>query len=819
MVALAMGLLQVYQDKIIQLFIAEANQHIKTKVTVEKIEVTWWEHFPQVAIRLQQVEVTEAVPGSTVPLAKLKKVYASFRPWDLLGRSYRIRELHLEEGEVYARVLPNGKVNYRFFQSADTVQDETLDFDLQHIGLRNVHVVYQDAPRQQKFSVQAHALTAALALEGPVLQVKAQGDAFIHTLAIGQNDYLKEKRVTLASKLSIDTQQKTIALEPSELQIAKAVYQVGGQIAYSQKTRVDLHVNGKNTDVQSILALLPPRISRQWGQYRSNGEVYFKGKVKGEVSSRKSPFLDFAFGARGATFYHPELKEKIERVSLEGRFTNGAQRSSQTSLLELRKIQGRLHGKPFSGEVVYQNFTDPTLRLQARAQVDVAHVLGLFPVKHLRSGSGQAQVQFSFAGNLRAFRANPYHSGVKAAGTASLQQVSLRFRQHPLPLTGLTGSFRLRGNDIAITDLKGMFGSTDVQVKGSFRNALAWVFFRGQRLKIEADVSSRFLNLNQVLAASEGKSSGAAAGRGGKAEAYGFNMPARLELDLNTTVKRVQFRRFKGRQLQGKVQLKDQVISTPGLAIQAVGGRFKVQGRMDARRPLIKVTSVATLENINVDSLFYVCEDFGQQFITQRHLRGELTAQINSETYFDHHLSPRTDLVRAEVNTILRNGQLLNFAPMQKLSLFVKRGELAHLRFSEIKNNFYIRNRTVYIPEMEIKSNAGRLSTITVSGTHTFDQQMDYRVRLPLKNHRPDKDERFGVIATGAENNPNLFLTVKGQEGNFKVAYDQQRVRQKVAADLKREKKEIREIFQGKKKPEERPEEKKVKPAAKYFEF
>ncbi|RNI26815.1 hypothetical protein EFB08_10025 [Rufibacter latericius] len=815
--ALAVGVLYLYQDKIIGLFVAEANQHIKTKVAVEKIEVTWWEQFPQVAIRMENVEITETVPGSKVPLARMKKVYSTFDIWDLLRGTYHLREMHLEDGTVHARVLPNGEANYLFYQSTDTVQGDKLSFELQRISLRRVQVIYQDLKRKQRFQAQAHAVSASLSMEEPILKIEASGNTRIHAISIGSNDYFRDKEVTLHSHLSLNTQKKEISIEPSEVKIGRAVYEVNGQIAHRGKTQLDLQVKGKNTDVQSILALLPPKFSRQFSKYRSSGNVYFSGGVKGEMSSRKNPQVTLSFGARNASFFHPDYREKIEQVNLEGRFTNGAQQSWQTSVLELRKIQGKLQGNPFSGEVVYRNFANPDLQVQLKAQVDVGHVLGLFPVKDIKSGSGQAQVQFAFSGNVGAFRRNPNGAGISASGEATLKQVRLQLRQHPVPLTNLTGSFLFRKNDVAVSGLKGRMGNSDFQANGTLHNVLAWLFLKNQTLRVGAEVKVGSLDLNQVLTASSGAKSLSGLGKGKVASSYAFNMPARLELDLKTSAQKVKFRRFRGRQLHGRIQLKDKVLSTPGMAVQAGGGTFSIRGRMDARRPLIKVTSVANLENIRVDSLFYVFEDFGQNFIMQRHLRGELTAQIESDTYLDHHLSPRTDLVQAQVKTILRNGQLIQFAPMQKLSLFVKRDELANLRFSEIRNNFYIRNRIVYIPEMEIKSSATRLSSMSVSGTHTFDQVMDYHVRLPLKANRRDKDERFGVVAAGPTYNPNLFLTIKGREGNFKVAYDQQRVKQKVATDLKREKKVLKEILQG--KHPEKKETKTVKPSTEYFEF
>ena len=63
----------------------------------------------------------------------------------------------------------------------------------------------------------------------------------------------------------------------------------------------------------------------------------------------------------------------------------------------------------------------------------------------------------------------------------------------------------------------------------------------------------------------------------------------------------------------------------------------------------------------------------------QRHLKGEITANIKSDLYFDRHLTPRNDLMEADINVTLANGQLLNFEPLQKLSVFVKRSELANL--------------------------------------------------------------------------------------------------------------------------------------------
>ena len=228
---------------------------------------------------------------------------------------------------------------------------------------------------------------------------------------------------------------------------------------------------------------------------------------------------------------------------------------------------------------------------------------------------------------------------------------------------------------------------------------------------------------------------------------------------------------------------------------------------------------MARLDHLRADSLFYVFENFGQDFIMDRHLKGDLIGEITSELFFDRSLNPLADLMQAEIKMTVRNGQLINFEPMQKLSAFVARRELANLQFAELTNNFWIQNRTVYIPEMEIRTNTSNLSSLSFSGMHTFDHAMDYKLRIPIlgNQRRQEKDEEFGPVAASNSGSANLFLTVKGNVDNYKFAFDKERVKEKIAQDLKQEKRELRGIFKGNKKKQQ--EEKKVELEEEYFDF
>ncbi|RYU77820.1 AsmA family protein [Hymenobacter persicinus] len=769
------GILGVWlgQDKLIALFVQEVNRHLRTPVRVGRLQVSVVDAFPRVAITLHDVVVLGSLPHDTTALARARRLYCAFDAWDVLAGRYRIRSLTLTDGLVQVRHDAQGQPNYAIFRPDSTQTDaKPLAFALETVQLERVGVIYDNPAHQHRYTLHAHDVRAALTLTDRRIAIQAAGRTRIDAIRVGPDDYFRRKEVTLNTRLQVDRSAHVLTIEPSALNIGKGAYTLAGRIGYGQAvTELDLKLNGQHTDLQSVAALLPARLARRLSQYRSRGDVYFGGTVQ-SVAGGKSPRIAVQFGCRDVSFYHPQYQESVEHVFVEGSFTNGAARSARTTALTLNKLRGTLRGRPFSGSLRYENLLDPTVRLAIRADLDVAHLLRFFPVAAVRKASGQAQLALQLAGNLRQFRARPASAAGQSAGELTLRGVSIELRDYSQPLHGLSGNFLLRRNDVAVTNFTGRMGRSDFQLSGFFKNALGWLLLPGQPLLVEADVESRVLDLDELLSVKRAPSATVGRQPAGRPGGYALEVPPSLALDLDAHVRQVRFRRFRGRQLRGTVRLRQQVVSTPGLSVAAAGGQATLRGTLDARRPeLLKATTSASCSQLALDSLFYVFEDFGQTFITARHLRGTLTASAESDIYFDRALQPLTDRLEAEVKATVRNGELNNFAPLQKLSMVASREQLRHLRFAQLTNSIYIQSRTVYLPEMEIRSNVRTASVLRVTGTHTFDQQMDYHLSIPILPGLLRRPSINGEVATG----PTILLAVQGNEDNFRVSVDRSR--------------------------------------------
>ena len=97
---------------------------------------------------------------------------------------------------------------------------------------------------------------------------------------------------------------------------------------------------------------------------------------------------------------------------------------------------------------------------------------------------------------------------------------------------------------------------------------------------------------------------------------------------------------------------------------------------------------------------------------------------------------------------------------------------------------------------MQVNSN---VTSMKISGTHTFDQRIEYRIVTPLRGRRSNADQDFAkAVEMDDSGQTKLFLKIVGTTDNYKIQYDTEAVKKKIVSDLKREVKELKDAFRNK---------------------
>ncbi len=635
-------------------------------------------------------------------------------------------------------------------------------------------------------------------------------------IQIQEDTYFQDKQLSLKTKFRYDDKNQQITIIPSQVFINQSSFLVEGTFTSQGEDEIDIKVAGEKANVQTILSLFPQNTYEKYKVYTSKGDIYFNGTLKGNFSKNVSPALVIHFGCKNASFYHPEYKKSIENVSLTGSFKSTAIEDLSKAHLELADVVGVLEGKKFSGDFSLRNFADYYLKARFVGEVNVKSLLQFFPVDAIRTADGIADLNIAVNGRINDLKNASTTKNVVTSGEILLKSLQFTLVESTLKYHDFNGSFIFNNNDLAISAFSGKIGNSKFLLNGFFKNIISFLAFKDQPISIEADLESDYIDLDELLAADANNTKTAnTAEKDNQEYEYAFTISPKVTLAFNCDVDKVKLRRFTGKNLKGQLKVDNQKLLANNITVNAAGGKMKLDAGVDARKKdFIEVRTWSSFQNISIDSMFYIFENFNQDFLVDKHLKGQIFADMSNYMIFDSKLRFNTAKLVTDLEISIRNGELNDFEPMQQLSKYVEEKSLSRMRFSDIKNNIHIENRTIFLPEMEIKSN---VTTIAIKGTHTFDQHIDYQLRVPLRTmSKKDKDEAFGAIEDDGVGKSKLFLTIKGTTEDYIIAYDTKAVRLKIKDDIKKERQELKEVFENKGK-----EKKKVKELNEdeYFDF
>lgn len=781
-----------FKDRIIQRFISEANKSLATPVKIGKIEVTAWKNFPNLGIVFTDVYVEDSHPG-LYPLFTARSVSFFMNPIDAWNGRYIIHNLRVERSETHLKIDESGKENFRI--SKENTGSSSISFDLHNVKLTKTKVSYHDLKSLQHYDFESNKLNARVKLSQDVYQIDADGDVTVLDFSLSGYRVMQNKKLAIDASLAYDDKNKSIEVKPSQVTFEESLFDLKGNYFFKKVPQVDLTAKSKDATIQTILSLLPQELSNRFKEYQSKGDIYFNLALKGEITKNKNPLLSIDFGLKNAELIQSQFKAKLEDANMEGSFATSSFNDLSQASLFLKNIVGKLNGQPFQANFSVSNFIDPLVDLEFHGNMEAPSVMNFYPVKEISNLSGMIDTDFKLTGRLSDLKKKATAQQVKVAGDLNLHEVGFSVKERKIELQNVTGALQFTNNDIAMSNVKGKIGNSDFLLNGFLKNVISYLLFEGQPIGIEADLKSDFVDLDQSLAWGLGATG---------SKDFGFSISPDLHLNFNCDVKEMKYKRFHPREIRGNLLVKNQTAISRNITFKAMGGDLSLNGMLDTRNNgKLDVSSSFKLNSIELDSVFYVFDNFYQSFIQDKHLKGKAFADVNLEMTLSRGLKLFSETLVADISATIKGGELNGFDPLQKLNRYIDDETLNKLRFADLKNDIHIENKTIYIPQMEVRSNA---TTLTLSGTHTFDQQIDYRVIAPLRSKKKiDPDEAFGSIEDDGHGQLKLFLKITGTTDNYTVSLDKDALKKKITADLKKEVKELKDAFKlkGKKKQKE----------------
>jgi hypothetical protein len=784
----------IFEEDVKTYFLEKINTQLNIRVEIGKMDFSLISHFPQASISLEQVVAHHSSPykgkGNFI---EAEQIDFSFGVFELFSGNYSINRFDIQNGTIQILRNAKGVVNYDLIKSTSNDSNEHVDFKLNAVYVKNVNMYVKDIPADfySTYSIKKGKFKGDLSNE--IFTLNVASDLEINQLISDEITWIQDRDAHIEMGIEINKKTQVYKFIDGGIKLSDLLFNVSGIIQNKDVLGMDLHFGGVDLDIRSFLSLLPKEYSKEINKYKSDGIFYCDATLKGNWSKNEHPYFNAQFKIEDASIRQIEHDIELKKVKLTGRIHNGNKHSLESTVLDLNDVYAELNDGKASGEIHLRNLKNPYIKAHTSASFNLSDIEKFFSLKPVHFVSGNASLNVAIEGELKnnTLISHATSDIIKAEGLLKLNDVEFNIEGDSLAYTGFSGNFDFNNNDVRVDNFKGKAGKTDFLMKGTLGNVFGYLFSKDQAITITSTVQSNLVYLDELFARHASNSN---------ENDYHFRISPRLKLKLNARVNQLQFRKFIARNIIGDFRVENRELIAEKLDLKTMGGNIRLSGSVNGKQEeLLILNCSANLKKVDITQVFNECEDFGQDVLKKENIQGKLDADVQLNALVSSGLVIDLDKLYATANIVVNEGALLNFTPLNNLSRFISLEELRNVRFSTLKNQIEIRNRNVIIPRMDIVSNA---LNIGVSGTHNFDNVVDYHFELFLsdllaKKARKSKkeNEEFGVIEDDGLGKTRLFISMKGPVNKPIISYDSRGMQQKFREDLKNEKKSMKQIF------------------------
>lgn len=753
------ALVLVFKDDIKSYVVEEANHYLNKTVHVGYIDVAVWSSFPDMAIQLEDVMIHSKFEDFQTKDTALysRRVTLRFDPMDFLASEYNLHQIDVEDGVFNMHILEDGRVNYDFLKQREEEASSDFSLELEKINVANTRFNYRNDATQQDYATRIQQLGLSGSFNASAFKMQADADFTIVSLKNQAMVLVQDKSATCAVEINMDQINDVFTIESAAIAVNKIPFNLSGSVTAD---RLDFSVQGKSLELEKVANNLTLSQLEMVNAMNGRGTVDFMLSIEGPLSATTSPAIDAEFAVHDGALSDQGFQ--LENIQLNGSYTNGV--NAQEEAITLREVRFKSMQHNFHGNARITDFSRPRIRGLADGTVDLAAVHRLFGPFNFQTLSGNVEVDGRFDVRLN----NP---GVKLAemdiyaleSTLKTRNVRAQLLDDQRIFEIPKGEITVRNQWAGFTQLELKVGASDVLINGKFNRIVD--YFRDEgTLQVDADIASEYLALEDL--------STAETTRGQKQWLLPRSIAGALQLDLDEVV----YGGHVYEAIQTKMRFQKGALHFPYLKGNSAGATIKGDLRIHEDEPmLLSIRTNLSSEKVSFAPLFEEWNNFDQEVVKAENIEGDAAIDLTFQGSFDlYEGEEKKEDFRADASIKIVNGALRDVAAMKTITNSLKQSsaklllsesdirslekKLLNLEFKTLENTLELRNGVLHIPRMNIASNA---LNVGLSGTHTFENVVDYSFDFRFRELKGQRASEFGDVVDD-ETGMRIYMKMKG---------------------------------------------------------
>ncbi|MBO9566715.1 MAG: AsmA family protein, partial [Niastella sp.] len=536
LVVIAVAILYFQQQRLVNLALKELNKQLSGELVIQNSNISAFENFPYISIRLNNVQFYPGKQQTAKPLYEAERMYVGFSLSDILKQQYHVKVIALRNGHLDLVQDQAGKLNIveasRIKRDTTQETDTTtapLDLDLKKIVFRNMKVTYLDQQSQQQVSANIEKIQSSLKADSVNITANLKGNMIVDYLRPGDTTRFRNKHLEADINLTYDQVQQSITLPLAKLKLEEALFNITGTADLNDGNLVDLKITGDKPDFGQLFSFAPDDVKKELKHFNYNGRLSFNGSVKGKLAGGQMPFIELNFACAEAWLHNTDANKKLDSLAFKGYYTNGTDRSLKTSELRLLNMNARPGAGVFRGNFVMRDFTNPKILMQVNANLELAFIGAFLGIKDLERVTGQVILKMDFKElvdiSVPEKSMEKLSTGVQSE--LAVRNLAFRIPGYPYMVERLNLHAAMKSGFLNMDSLSFKVGNSDFFFNGSLSDLPALFHHQEKAVLLTLNAHSNKIIMKELLASDTARSNNA------KEEIYNFNIGLAFATSVN----------------------------------------------------------------------------------------------------------------------------------------------------------------------------------------------------------------------------------------------------------------------------------------------
>ena len=720
------------------------NNSVNATVEWEDLDLSLFSSFPDAELKLKNLSVINKTPFEGDTLATSEELALSLGiPQLFKGGPYSINELALNRAYVNIKVDSLGNANYDIAKetAADTTAQASnggnaLSLDIQHYEINNSRINYLDESTKTFLRITDfnHYGNGDFTADKTNLETNTEA---IVSFEFDSINYLNKNSLKLDADFEMDLANQKYTFLENEALINQLPLTFDGFVKINEENQeLDLTFKTPSSDFKNFLAVIPETYAKNLDGVETTGDFTVNGMIKGIVDEEHIPMMDIAIKSDNASFKYPDLPKKVEDISIDAVLKNETGLLADT-YVNLDQLDFRIDQDRFSAKGNFKNLMDnPLIDLTANGTLNLANLEKAYPLDLDMDLNGILNANLTTNFDMNSIEKEQYQN-VKSSGRASISNFKYTSPEIPNDVNIAKASLNFNTQKVTLEEMDIKSGQTDAKITGTLDNLMGYLF-SNQQLKGRFNVQSNTFSVNDFMVAQTEETTNETENTSEEKETTptptgeeAIKIPSFLDARLDFNAKNVIYDNLTLKNTKGAVVIVDETASLENVSADIFGGNIGINGNVSTKNATPVFDMQLNLNRIDIVESFQNLELIQNLAPLAKALQGSLNTKINLSGNLTNELTPILTSLGGTAFAQIINAQVdTEKTPLlSKLDGQLNFINLDNLALKDLATNLKFNNGQIEVDPFNFNI---KDINITAGGSHSFDNQMNYNLKLDI---------------------------------------------------------------------------------------